>query len=109
MTERDALLWLRDDFRHQLEVFYAALKLAPPYHSVEKAITTLTTALKAMTPEERAGLVSDAALRWAQYANAFVESGLYLKHRGIIAGLVRSKQIGGLPSEHEDFLKVYLK
>jgi hypothetical protein len=101
--------WLRDDFRHQLEVFYAALKLAPPYHSVEKAITTLTTALKIMSPEERAGLADDPALRWEQYAKAFVESGLHLKHRGIIAGLVRSKQITDLPPEHEHFVDAYLK
>ena len=29
---------LKDEFRHHLETFYAQLKLAPPYESVEKAI-----------------------------------------------------------------------
>jgi hypothetical protein len=38
-----------------------------------------------------------------------VESGLHLKHRGIIAGLVRAKQTANLPPEHEHFLKAYEK
>ncbi len=49
----DAIQVLRDDFRSRLEVFYARLKLAPPYHSVEKAIVHLTASLNALAPEER--------------------------------------------------------
>jgi len=98
---------LRDEFRRHLDVFYAQLKLAPPYHSVEKAVAHLTTALKGTTPEERARLAADPALRWAQYKTAFVESGLSQKHRGIIAGLARAGRTG-LPSEYQVFLDAFL-
>lgn len=90
-----------------MEVFYARLKLAPPYHSVEKAILQLTTVLKAMTPEERSRLASDPAGRWLAYRKAFAESGLNQKHRGIIAGLAKSGQTGDLPKEYEHFLSAF--
>ena len=99
---------LREEFRHHLEIFYARLKLAPPYHSVEKAIAQLTTALKAMTPEERSRLASDPAGRWLEYRKAFAESGLNQKHRGIIAGLAKSGQTGDLPKEYDHFLQSFL-
>lgn len=98
---------IRDEFRGHLEQFYATLKLAPPYHSVEKAVAHLTASLKAMTPEERASLASEPALKWAQYKSAFVESGLSQKHKGIIAGLARSGKTG-LPAEYQAFLDIYL-
>nr|MBI3614852.1 hypothetical protein [Nitrospirota bacterium] len=98
---------IRNEFRGHLEQFYAMLKLAPPYHSVEKAIAHLTASLKAMAPEERASLASEPALKWAQYKTAFVESGLNQKHRGIIAGLARSGKTG-LPAEYQAFLDAYL-
>jgi NAD-specific glutamate dehydrogenase len=98
---------LRDEFRRHLEVFYSGLQLAPPYHSVEKAVGHLTAVLKAMTPEERARLAADQAMRWAQYRTAFVESGLSRKHRGIIAGLVRSGKTS-LPAEYRPFLDLFL-
>ena len=103
----DPIQMLREEFRHHLEVFYARLKLAPPYHSVEKAIVHLTAALKAKPPEEQARLVSDAAGRWAEYRKAFAESGLNQKHRGIIAGLIKSGQTGDLPAEYEHFLSAF--
>ena len=103
----DPVQLLREEFRHHLEVFYARLKLAPPYHSVEKAIVQLTTALKAMTPEERLRLASDQAGRWLEYRKAFAESGLNQKHRGIIAGLAKSGQTGDLPKEYEHFLSAF--
>ena len=40
----DHTLALREEFRHHLETFYAQLKLAPPYESVEKAIRLLHAA-----------------------------------------------------------------
>lgn len=98
---------LREEFRYHLEVFYARLKLAPPYHSVERAIVQLTAALKAKTPEAQARLVSDAAGRWAEYRKAFADSGLNQKHRGIIGGLIKSGQTGDLPSEYEHFLSTF--
>jgi len=104
----DPVQALREEFRRYLEVFYAGLKLAPPYHSVEKAIAQLTAALKAMAPDERARLVSDSDGRRAQYRKAFVDSGLNLKHRGIIAGLAKSGQTGNLAKEYDHFLQLFL-
>lgn len=98
---------IRDEFRSHLELFYATLKLAPPYHSVEKAIAHLTAALNAMAPADRALVAAEPARRWAHYKTAFVESGLSQKHRGIIAGLARSGRTG-LPAEYQAFLDVYL-
>ncbi len=106
-TSSDPIQTLREEFRHHLDVFYARLKLAPPYHSVEKAVAQLTAALKAMTPEERARLGSDPAGRWEQYRKAFAESGLNQKHRGIITGLAKSGQTGDLPKEYEHFLSAF--
>jgi hypothetical protein len=103
----DAVNALRDDFRRQLELFYAGLKLAPPYHSVEKAVTVLADRLRTMEPDERELVATDPARRWDEYRRAYVDSGLHLKHRGIIAGLARSGRTGGLPPEHIHFLKVY--
>jgi hypothetical protein len=106
MADDPQIQALRDEFRHHLEIFYATLRLAPPYHSVEKAVAHLTTSLKAMTPEERAKLAADPSLRWAQYRAAFVESGLNQKHRGIIAGLIRSGRVD-LPAEYKPLLDAF--
>ena len=103
----DAIQVLRDDFRSRLEVFYARLKLAPPYHSVEKAIVHLTASLNALAPEERQRVAADPSRQWALYRQAFVESGLNQKHRGIIAGLIRSRQTSDLTSEYEPFLDAF--
>ena len=103
----DAIQVLRDDFRSRLDVFYGRLKLAPPYHSVEKAIVHLTVALKVLAPEERQRIAADPSRQWALYRRAFVESGLNRKHRGIIAELVRSRQTGDLTSEYDHFLDAF--
>lgn len=104
----ETIQMLRDDFRRQLEIFYARLKLAPPYHSVEKAVAQLTANLRAMTPEEQQHLVTDPVRQWGEYRRAFIESGLNQKHRGPILGLIRSKQTHNLPPEHEQFLQAFL-
>ncbi|MBA2252141.1 MAG: hypothetical protein H0W13_05475 [Nitrospirales bacterium] len=90
-----------------MEVFYARLKLAPPYDSVEKAIKSLTTTVASMSFEERARVLGDRTLTWVQYREAFVDSGLSLKHRGIILGLIRSNQTSELPAEYAAFLEAY--
>ncbi|MBX3236270.1 MAG: hypothetical protein KF814_08970 [Nitrospiraceae bacterium] len=99
---------LRDEFRERLEVFYRGLKLAPPYDSVEKALARLTAKLKSLSPEDLQRLSSDSTLRWVEYRAAFVESGLSQKHRGIIAGLARSRQNLDLPSDFDQLLEIYL-
>jgi hypothetical protein len=103
----DHTLALREEFRHHLETFYAQLKLAPPYESVEKAIRSLTTSIHALPPLERASLATDATARWQHFRQAFESSGLSKKHRGIIAGLARNRSSLNLPSEYDLFLSLY--
>jgi hypothetical protein len=100
-----AIQFLCDDFRRHLEKFYATLQLAPPYHSVEKAIGHLTSTLSAMALEEQEEIRRDPARQWALYCAAFVESGLSKKHRGIIAELVRSGRVEALPPPYKSFLE----
>lgn len=107
-TPTDYTLTLREEFRHHLETFYAQLKLAPPYESVEKAIRVLTTALHSLPPAERANLATDAAAKWQQFRQAFESSGLSKKHRGIIAGLARNRSDLNLPAEYDQLLSLYL-
>ena len=99
---------LREEFRHHLETFYAQLKLAPPYESVEKAIRSLTTSLHALPPAERANLATDSTARWRHFRQAFESSGLSKKHRGIIAGLARDRSNLDIPAEYDQFLNLYL-
>lgn len=109
MAEDDPYIQaLRDEFRRHLKVFYTRLQLAPPYHTVEKAIADLTASLKALSPEERARVAADPALQWAQYRAAFVVSGLSLKHRGIIAGMARAGKGTDLPLEYKVLLDTFL-
>lgn len=103
----DPIPGLRDEFRRHLETFYAKLKLAPPYHSVEKAVLQLATTLKALPPAERDHIAADPELRWARYAEAFTAAGLNQKHRGIILGLARSRQTLDLPKEYDRFLDTF--
>ncbi|MBU6482674.1 MAG: hypothetical protein KGS09_19305, partial [Nitrospirae bacterium] len=72
----DHTLALREEFRHHLETFYAQLKLAPPYESVEKAIRSLTTSVHALPPVERARLATDTTARGQHFRQAFEASGL---------------------------------
>lgn len=98
---------LRDEFRGHLDVFYSRLKLAAPYDSVEKAVGVLTAILKALPPEDLQRLGTDTTQRWAHFRQAFVESGLSQKHRGIIAGLARSSASLDLPPEFNHLLDLY--
>jgi hypothetical protein len=104
----DALPRLRDEFRSHLEIFYARLKLAPPYESVEKAVRALTTALHALPPDEQARIAADPSLKWDQFRQAFQSSGLSKKHRGIIVGLVRDRTNVALPPEYDPFLNLFM-
>ena len=88
---------LLSEFRGNLEAFYAELKLAPPYDSVEKTIRRLSDLFKTKTPAEQAQVLSDNALKWQLHIRAFVDSGLHKKHRGIITGLARTDAIDRFP------------
>ena len=98
---------LRDDFRHHLEQFYASLNLAPPYHSLEKAIRLLSTEGERKTPEELERLIEDSNLKWNFYDEIFLESGLSQKHRGIIQGLIESNQTFSIPAPYRNFLNAF--
>ena len=104
----DPVQVLRETFRRHLEAFYASLKLAPPYHSVEKAITELTKALHALPLEERHRVALDPQAQWTHFTRAFVDSGLNCKHRGILTGLARRRESLSLPIEYESFLDTFL-
>ena len=106
-TSADQLQALKGEFRHHLETFYAQLKLAPPYESVEKAIRSLVTSVRALPPPEQSRLATDAAFRWQQFRQAFSASGLQKKHRGIIAGLARNRAALNLPAEYDQFLSLF--
>jgi hypothetical protein len=107
-TSPDHILALREEFRRHLETFYARLKLAPPYESVEKALRSFTTSVHALPPLERAGLATDGAAQWRHFCQAFESSGLNKKHRGIIAGLARNRSDLDLPAEYDQFLSLFL-
>ncbi|MBX9660184.1 MAG: hypothetical protein K2X00_16605 [Nitrospiraceae bacterium] len=107
VPSQDPLQSLREEFRSHLETFYAQLKLAPPYESVEKAIRTLTTAVHALPKDEQARIAADPALQWQQFRQAFETSGLVKKHRGIIAGLARHRSALDLPPEFDHFLGLF--
>lgn len=88
---------LLSEFRENLEAFYAELKLAPPYDSVEKTIRCLDNMFKAKTAEEQAQVLSNNALKRQLHVQTFVDSGLHKKHRGIITGLVRTDAFDQFP------------
>ncbi len=98
---------LRDDFRQHLESFFAGLQLAPPYHSVEKTLLHFTNSLKNLSPGELDDLASNRARQWDLYQQAFQESHLYLKHRGIILGLIRANRTTHLSDPYQPFLDTY--
>ncbi len=106
-TQSDHFHALKDEFRRHLETFYAGLKLAPPYESVEKAVRTLTTLLHARPKEEQDRILSDPTRRWLIFRQAFDDSGLAKKHRGIIAGLVRNRSSLNLATEYDHFLDLF--
>ncbi len=103
----EPLAFMRAEFRRHLEVFYAKLKLAPPYHSVEKAVAHLVASTRALPAPERERLVTDPSLQWQRFRDAFVTSGLHQKHRGIIAALAKQRDSLDLPPEYDHFLDAF--
>jgi len=112
MTQPDlpagrSIEFLREEFRRHLEIFYARLKLAPPYDSVEKALRTLTTSVHGLPKDEQDRIAADSGLQWEQFRRAFESSGLVKKHRGIIAGLARNRAALDLPADYDHFLNLF--
>lgn len=81
---------LRREFRGHLTQFYAHLNLAPPYHSIEKAVQYLSNTLRTKPEEFHQGLLQDDTKKWALFQEIFSASGLQKKHRGIIQHLALS-------------------
>ena len=106
-AQPDVTVVLREEFRAHLEMFYAQLKLAPPYESVEKAIRALITSVHALPKAEQARIVGNSALKWDQFQQAFENSGLSKKHRGIITGLAKNRTGLDLPPEYDRFLSLF--
>ncbi len=104
----DPVRQLRETFRRHLDTFYATLKLAPPYHSVEQSLLHLTRILNALPVEERQRIANDPAAQWTSFREAFVSSGLNLKHRGILAALARRREALDLPAEYHCLLDTFL-
>ncbi len=94
---RDECRPILSEFRQNLEAFYAALNLAPPYHSVEKTLLCLSALFNAKTAEQQEHILRNPALREPLYLRAFTDSGLHKKHRGIIAGRTRTDDLGTFP------------
>jgi hypothetical protein len=86
----DPIYRLRQEFRGHLEEFYTHLNLAPPYHSIEKAVQHFSNTLRTRPEEFSQGLLQDASKKWAVFQEIFLASGLHKKHRGIIQQLAHS-------------------
>jgi len=97
------------EFRHHLEAFYGCLHLAPPYHSIEKALGRFASALKAKFQDEQEHLNIHHSLKQRLYHQAFIESGLSKKHRGIIIGLLQQANPPMIPDEFRYLLTEYFK
>ena len=105
--DQTILLSLRQDFRLHLEQFYSSLNLAPPYHSMEKALHHLSSSFKKKIADEQKVLVDDVTLKRKFFGQVFVESGLSKKHRGIIQGLVDSGLSPELRTQYRHFISAF--
>lgn len=92
MLPSDSIYRLRQEFRGHLEEFYTHLNLAPPYHSIEKAVQHFSNTLRTKPEEFCEGLLQDASKKWAVFQEIFLASGLQKKHRGIIEQLALSSK-----------------
>jgi hypothetical protein len=93
-------------FRERIAIFYRALQVTPPYHSVEKAILTLRDVVSALDLPALQALWVDEASLGTLFTRIVRDSGLAQKHRGIIQGLLRNRQIE-LPEECRSFADAY--
>lgn len=105
LLSSDPIHVLRQEFRGHLEQFYAHLNLAPPYHSIEKAVQHLANTLRTKSEEFRQGLLQDDTNKWALFQEIFSASGLQNKHRGIIQQMTLSSSYSKGSSESLRFLR----
>jgi len=93
---------LESDFTHRVTLFYRSLQITPPYHSVEKARLALRERLKALPESDLRAAADEASSRNRFFAQAFIESGLEKKSRGIITALLADRS-DRLPAECQSF------
>ena len=96
------------EFRKNLESFYQRLQLAPPYHSIEEALSYLATRFQQHTPEEQYQITTDPDSKWKLFQEAIVESGLNRKHRGIISRILRSQNPETIPEDQRYLAQPFL-
>lgn len=109
MSSLDPIQILRQEFRRQLETFYAHLNLAPPYHSIEKAVQHLANTLRTKSQPFQQTLLNDPQQQWALFEEIFQASGLSRKHRGIITQLAQTSPFSLSSDESLRFLKMFTK
>jgi hypothetical protein len=107
MSSSDAIQTLRQEFRRQLEAFYAHLNLAPPYHSIEKAVQHLANTLRTKSHSFQQTLLDDPQKQWALFEEIFQASGLSRKHRGIITQLAHTPSFSLASEESLRFLSIF--
>ena len=105
MLTPDPIQVLRQEFRMHLENFYAHLNLAPPYHSIEKAIQHLSNTLRTKPKPFQQSLLQYNSKKWALFQDIFLTSGLSQKHRGIIRQLAESSALNSSDEESLRFLR----
>ena len=98
--------FLESAFRHRIALFYHALQVTPPYHSVEKAMLALRDRLAPISLPDLEALAADEASLGTFYSQIVRDSGLAKKHRGIIKGLLRDGP-DRLPAECRSFADAY--
>lgn len=96
---------IREEFRTHLENLYSHLHLAPPYHSVEKAIQLLSNTLRTKPTQFHRALETDADFKWDFFREIYLGSGLDRKHRGIISNFMKSQSSEKMPDETFQLLK----
>jgi len=107
MQPSDAIQILRQEFRTNLETFYADLNLAPPYHSIEKAVQHLANALRTKSESVQQALLTDSEKKWPLFEEIFHASGLTRKHRGIIIHLAQTPLLSASHEESRRFLRIF--
>jgi hypothetical protein len=82
---------LEAEFRQRVTLLYRCFQITPPYHTVEKAVLALRDTLKAMEEPALRETASDQASLDALFTQAFIDSGLAKKNRGIILRLLADR------------------
>ncbi len=103
----DPVHQLREDYRTHLQTFYTQLNLAPPYHSIEKAVQHLANTLRTKPETFLQALIENPQEKWSLYEKIFKASGLSRKHRGIITQLALTTTLSSSNEEALRFLRVF--